>query len=188
VDTLEIWLVRHGETTASRDGILAGWADLPLTERGEEQARSVAPALAGESFHGVWSSDLVRAVTTARLARGEPRTDARLREINFGVLEGHAWQTLDPAYKQAFIEFNGFHPPGGESLAEVRTRVLAFLAELPFGRHLLFTHGGVIRLLTRDAGHDGFQPTGTVVGLDLTNRRFLFERTCPIPSPLAFTE
>jgi 2,3-bisphosphoglycerate-dependent phosphoglycerate mutase len=188
VDTLEIWLVRHGETAASRDGILAGWADLPLTERGEEQARAVGPMLAGESFHGVWSSDLARAVTMARLAWGEPRTDARLREINFGVLEGHPWQTLAPAYKQAFIDFNGFHPPGGESLAEVRTRVLAFLATLPLGRHLLFTHGGVIRLLTRDAGRDGFQPTGTVVGLDWTSRRFLFERTCPIPSPLAFAE
>jgi probable phosphoglycerate mutase len=188
LETLEIWLVRHGETAASRDGVLAGWADLPLTELGREQARAVAPALAGEPFHGVWSSDLDRAVTTARLAWGEPRTDARLREINFGTLEGQPWQTLAPEYKQAFIAFDGFHPPGGESLDEVRERVFAFLAVLPAGRHLLFTHGGVIRLLCRIAGRDGFQPTGTVVGLDWSARRFLFERACPVPSPTAFTE
>jgi len=186
--TQELWLVRHGETAASRDGTLAGWADVPLTERGIEQARAVRPVLEGESFDGAWSSDLSRAVVTARLAWGEPRTDARLREINFGELEGRDWTTLDPVYKKALADFDGFHPPGGETLIEVRTRVEAFLAELPDGRHLLFTHGGVIRLLTRAAGEDAFVPTGTVVGLDWTRRRLLFKRECPIRSPLAFTK
>ncbi|MFI5143112.1 MAG: histidine phosphatase family protein [Thermoanaerobaculales bacterium] len=185
---LALWLVRHGETTASRDGTLAGWADLPLTERGIEQARAVGPVLEGESFTAVWSSDLVRALTTARLAWGEPCPEPRLREINFGELEGRDWKTLDPVYKQALIEFNGFYPPGGESLAQVRTRVEEFLATLPSGRHLLFTHGGVIRLLTREAGDDDFVPTGSVVALDWTTRRMLSKRACPIPSPLPFTK
>jgi len=185
---VELWLVRHGETQASRDGTLAGWADVPLTERGIEQARAVLPVLAGERFDGVWSSDLSRAVATARLAWGEPRTDARLREINFGALEGRDWTTLDPAYKTALSDFDGFNPPGGETLIEVRDRVESFLAELPSGRHLLFTHGGVIRLLTRAVGEDGFVPTGTVVGLDWTRRRLLFKRECPIAAPLPFAK
>jgi probable phosphoglycerate mutase len=52
-----------------------------------------------------------------------------------------------------------------------------FLGELSPGRHLIFTHGGVIRAITREAGEDSFLPTGSVVGLDWTARRLLFLRT-----------
>lgn len=185
---LELWLVRHGETPASRDGVLAGWADVPLTPRGVEQAEAVRPALADEKFLGVWSSDLQRAVDTARLAHGVAVHDKRLREINFGEFEGRAWAALDPAVRRSIAEFNGFHPAGGESFPQVRERVHGFLGELPPGRHLIFTHGGVIRLLTRDAGHDAFVATGTVVGLDWTRRELLFTRECPITVPQSFTE
>ncbi len=186
MDTLELWLVRHGETTYSRDGILAGWVDIPLTERGVAQAEAVRPVLAGGAFAGVWCSDLQRAVQTAAVAWGTPVVDPRLREINFGELEGVRWETLDPVYKKALVEFDGFHPPGGETLEEVRERVAGFLAELPSGRHLLFTHGGVIRLLTREVGEDSFMPTGTVVGLDWTNRTMLFKRESTISVGMPF--
>ncbi|HSD65513.1 MAG TPA: histidine phosphatase family protein, partial [Vicinamibacteria bacterium] len=92
----ELWLVRHGETPASRGRTLAGWTDVPLTEHGEGQAAALRPLVAGERFDGVWSSDLRRAVTTARLAWGEPRPDARLREMSFGTLEGRPWADLEP--------------------------------------------------------------------------------------------
>ena len=59
----------------------------------------------------------------------------------------------------------------------MRVRVHSFLAALSPGRHLLFTHGGVIRSLTREVGEDSFLPTGSVVGLDWTARRLLFIRT-----------
>ena len=51
-----------------------------------------------------------------------------------------------------------------------------FTTELPAGRHLLFVHGGVIRVLTQDLGLDRFVPTGTLVGLDWSERRVLFVR------------
>lgn len=188
VDHLELWLVRHGETPASRDGVLAGWADVPLTPRGAAQAEAVRPELADETFVAVWCSDLQRAVDTARLAYGDARREPRVREINFGELEGCAWAALDPAVRRSFAEFNGFHPAGGESLRQVRERVHAFLAGLAPGRHLIFTHGGVIRLLTRECGHDEFVPTGTVVGLDWTGRDLLFTRECPVAVPQSFTE
>ncbi len=188
MQALEIWLVRHGETPASRDGVLAGWADVPLTPRGVEQAEAVRPALAGQRFDSAWCSDLQRAVDTARLAWGDALRDPRLREINFGELEGHAWAALDPDVRRSFAEFNGFSPSGGESLPQVRERVRAFLAGLAPGRHLAFTHGGVIRLLTRECGHDAFVPTGTVVGLDWTRSRLLFTRDCPVSVPQAFTD
>ena len=182
----ELWLVRHGETTNSRDGILAGWVDIPLTERGEAQAEAVRPVLAEMEFTGVWSSDLQRGVHTALLAWGQPVADPRLREVNFGELEGTNWATLDPLHKKALIDFEAFNPPGGETLEEVGERVAGFLSELSPGRHLLFTHGGVIRLLTRETGQDGFVPTGTVVGIDWTHREVLFKRESPIPAPMPF--
>jgi len=174
---LELWLVRHGETTHSRDGLLAGWADVPLTETGVAQAAAVAPLLAAERFASVWSSDLSRAVRTARLAWGDALPEPRLREINFGGLEGLPWATLDEAQRRALASFSGFAPPGGETIEAMRARVHAFLGELPPGRHLLFTHGGVIRALTREAGEDAFLPTGSLAALDWSARRLLFVRT-----------
>ena len=186
--TLELWLVRHGETACSRDGVLAGWTDVPLTAVGVAQAEAVRPLLAGERFAGAWSSDLQRTVATARFAWGEATADPRLREINFGEFEGRAWASLDAAVRSEIANFSGFHPIGGETFEKAFERVDGFLAALPPGRHLLFTHGGVIRLLTRAAGQDGFVPTGTLVGLDWTRRAVLFKRESSIASPRPFDE
>jgi 2,3-bisphosphoglycerate-dependent phosphoglycerate mutase len=186
--SLELWLVRHGETACSRDGVIAGWTDVPLTANGAAQAEAVRPLLAGERFAGVWCSDLQRAVATARLAWGDATADARLREVNFGEYEGQRWAALDPAVRNAIAAFDGFRPERGESFDETFVRVNGFLHDLPPGRHLVFTHGGVIRLLSRAAGQDGFVPTGTVVGLDWTARAVLFTRESPIASPRPFDE
>lgn len=178
-DGVELWLVRHGQTPRSRDGRLAGWVDTPLTATGADQARALHAQLADTGFAGVWSSDLRRAVRTARLAGFEPRRDRRLREISFGRLEGASWAHLEARTKDALLRFEGFAPPGGESLTDLRRRVLGFLAELSPGRHLVFAHGGVIRMLTRDVGYDAFLPTGSVAALDWTGRRLLSVTTPP---------
>jgi len=170
---LELWLVRHGETTFSLDGRLAGWTEAPLSARGEEEARSLAPLLDGRAFTGVWSSDRVRAMTTARLAWGEARTDPRLREMSFGDLEGRRWAELGPGVGEGIFAFRDFRAPGGESVDEVRERTLAFVAELPPGRHLVFTHGGVIRVLTRDLGLDRFLGTASLAVVDWPAQRLL---------------
>ena len=85
---IELWLVRHGETPRSRARRLAGWADIPLTEEGESQARALRPLLEGQarstpSGPPTCSAPSPRLVS--RLAR--PKPDPRLREINFGALE-----------------------------------------------------------------------------------------------------
>ena len=169
----ELWLVRHGETPASKGRTLAGWTDVPLTAYGEEQASALRPLLAGERFDGVWSSNLRRAVTTAHLAWGEPRQDERLREMSFGSLEGLPWDTLDPGLQEGLARFEGFVAPGGESFAELRSRVLSFVDALLPGRHVLFTHGGVVRLLSREVGEDQFVPTGTLLVVDWDARRLV---------------
>jgi probable phosphoglycerate mutase len=169
----ELWLVRHGETPASRGRTLAGWIDVPLTERGQAQAAALRAGLADREFEGVWSSDLIRAVTTARLASGEPTPDRRLREISFGDLEGVGYTALDEGVRDALMRFEGFQAPGGESFEDLRARVLEFVDELPPGRHALFTHGGVVRMLAREVGEDRFVPTGTLVVLDWDARTLL---------------
>jgi len=183
----ELWLVRHGETPASRGRTLAGWIDVPLTARGEEEARALRPELEREPFDGVWSSDLRRAVTTARLAWGEPRQDARLREIHFGALEGIAYETMDRGWLEGLMRFEGFEAPEGESFAQLRQRVMSFVDELPPGRHVLFTHGGVVRLLAREVGEDRFVPTGTLLVIDWETRT-LRRRREPNAQPTPLTD
>jgi probable phosphoglycerate mutase len=172
----ELWLVRHGETPASRGRTLAGWTDVPLTERGQQQAAALRPVLENKDFDGVWSSDLIRAVTTARLAWGEPKQDRRLREMGFGELEGADFMTLEPKLQDGILQFNDFAAPGGESLEELHTRVMSFIDVLPMGQHLLFTHGGVVRLFARELGHDRFVPTGTLLVANWDSRTLLSVR------------
>jgi probable phosphoglycerate mutase len=159
-----LWLVRHAETDWSSTGRLCGWTDVPLNERGRDQARALAWTLAGRTFTTARSSDLRRAVDTALLSYGNPTTDPRLRELRFGALEGLRWTDLAPPMQDAMLDFDRFAAPDGEAVDALRRRVLALIAELPPGDHLVFTHGGVIRLLLREAGSDrSIDPCGVAV-------------------------
>ena len=60
----------------------------PLSPAGIEQATRLRPRLRHRQFEATWSSDLARASEFARLSFGEARPDVRLREIDFGDLEG----------------------------------------------------------------------------------------------------
>jgi probable phosphoglycerate mutase len=171
---MELWLVRHGETTHSATRRIAGWCDPPLTETGRDQAAAVRSQLDGASFAGVWSSDLQRAVESARLGWGEPRQDRRLRECSFGPWEGRCYDDVDPSLAEVFLRFRDFRIEGGDSHESFRARVESFVDELEPGCHLLFVHGGVIRILTQDLGLDRFVATGSVVGVDWNARRLLF--------------
>jgi probable phosphoglycerate mutase len=173
---LELWMVRHGESLANTGGKLSGWSDVPLSERGEEQALALKPLLEGRDFDRVWSSDLARALTTARLAFGEPAADERLREMNFGRLEGRRWDEIDETDRDAIMEFVDYRAPGGESIADLRGRVLDWVGDLPDGRHLVFSHGGVIRMLTGTIGHDRFLRNGALVVVDYFARKILFTK------------
>jgi probable phosphoglycerate mutase len=140
-------LVRHGETDAMRDGRYCGWSDPPLNATGRAQSAALTAALGSAPFDRVWSSDLRRCVETAELAGLKPVVDRRLREINFGDLELRVWDDLDEVIQAALLDFDAFEAPGGESMPTFRDRVDAFFDALPAGRHLVITHGGVIRLL-----------------------------------------
>jgi probable phosphoglycerate mutase len=149
-----LWLVRHGVTAWNLEGRLLGWADPPLVEEGRRQAEAARARLGALLPEGgqVWSSDLVRAVDTARIVAGEPTTDPRLRELDFGDLEGSTWSELTGPVRSALLGFDGFEAPGGETAAALATRVATFVDELGPGDHVVVTHGGVIRSLVRRLG------------------------------------
>jgi len=159
-ETVELWLVRHGETTYNAARRIAGWCDPPLTELGRAQAEAVGPKLDGMEFTSVWSSDLQRAVETSRLA--------------WGKAVGRPFDEVDAADATVFLGFRDFDLVDGDSHGSFLQRIEGFVNELAPGRHLLFVHGGVIRILTQDLGVDRFVPTGSGVGVDWTNRRLLF--------------
>jgi 2,3-bisphosphoglycerate-dependent phosphoglycerate mutase len=152
--TVRLCLVRHGATAWSETGRLTGWTDLPLSPRGRAEARALRSRLEGRRFVAVWSSDLTRAVETAQIAASPPMKDRRLRELDFGELEGMGWNDLLPEMRRALLTFDGFQAPGGESLDQLRCRVAEFVTGLVPGEHLVVTHGGVARLLLRNAGSD----------------------------------
>lgn len=158
--SVRLWLVRHGATDWSDAARLNGWTDVPLNDRGRVRAVVLRSLLSGGAFQGIWSSDLVRAVETARLAMGDPSPEPRLRELDFGLLDGRRWEELPAEVRSALFHFDQFEAPGGESVAALQRRVAEFLHGLSDGDHILFTHGGVIRCLLRAAGRDGYVKPG----------------------------
>jgi probable phosphoglycerate mutase len=154
--TRELWLVRHGQTDWNRDRRLQGRTPMPLNQVGRQEAAALRSVLRDQSFVEAWSSPATRSVVTAQLAYGEAIVDSRLDEFDFGDLEGMTWIELSSEVKEALLEFDGYAAPGGESVADFRHRIEDFVTGLPGGRHLIFTHGGVIRVLagtTPDTGH-----------------------------------
>jgi len=88
-----LWLVRHAESQGNLEGRIQGWADYPLTELGQWQAAQLAERLVQErSIGALISSPQQRAAETAQVigdVLGLPvRFDARLKEYNFGPLNG----------------------------------------------------------------------------------------------------
>ncbi len=155
-------VVRHGETRWNLEGRIQGHADSELTAAGIEQARTIGRRLATEPFDLMVSSDLGRALHTARCiaehARcGVLRRDARLRERNFGVGEGLTYEELDRRWPDAFTRARDTDPdyavPGGESRNAFHGRVVgafeALAQERPGGRILVVAHGGVLSALYR---------------------------------------
>lgn len=88
-----IYLVRHGETLANRQGILQGWSNNPLDDTGRKQAAALVTRVSRVPVDALYTSDLIRTQETAAplaAARGlEPMVVPGLREISFGKWDGH---------------------------------------------------------------------------------------------------
>jgi probable phosphoglycerate mutase len=158
-------LVRHGETTLTRQGRYSGRGDAPLTPHGIAQARAVADRVAAlvPSVSAVVSSPLSRCTRTAEFiaaAVGGLRvdTDDNLIECDFGAWEGKTFVDVQQRWGTELDEWLGDPskaPPGGESFRQVETRALAAVDGLRKryvdGTVVVVSHVSPIKLLLRDA-------------------------------------
>jgi len=158
--------VRHGETAWNVDTRLQGQLDIPLNDRGREQARRMARSLQDDAPDVIYSSDLSRARETAdavALALGRPlaavTTDTGLRERCFGIWQGHTYAEVEqgwPAEAERWRKREpGFGPVDGETLQGFFDRSVATATRLaaahPGQTVLLVAHGGVLDCLYRAA-------------------------------------
>jgi probable phosphoglycerate mutase len=147
-------LARHGETEWARDGRHTGRTDVPLTDRGRQQAEALALVLKslmhGRAFAKVLVSPLQRAVETCRLAGFGDVAEIRdaLVEWDYGEYEGRTTPAIVAERPGWTLWDDGV--PGGERVEDVGTRVDRLIAEIRAtpGDVALFAHGHVLRILT----------------------------------------
>ncbi|MGE5586811.1 MAG: alpha-ribazole phosphatase [Clostridia bacterium] len=161
--TTRVFLVRHGETEWNAARRYQGHRDVPLSPAGELQAERLSRRLMRESLSAVYTSDLSRAVATARaIARphGVPVVELReLREIDMGEWEGmsfHELQRTRPVDVARWLEDTANNPiPGGESYADLMDRVVPKVTELvrahPGASICVVSHAGPVKMVLCDA-------------------------------------
>ena len=144
-----VYLARHGETAWSLTGQHTGVTDLPLTERGERNARALGKRLEGLEFDKVFTSPLLRARRTCELAGfGDVAVvDHDLVEWNYGEYEGRRTSEIHAERPGWQLFRDGC--PGGESPEQVGARADRVLVRLRAaqGNVLVFSSGHFLRVL-----------------------------------------
>ncbi|MEU3336487.1 histidine phosphatase family protein [Streptomyces sp. NPDC002144] len=155
----DLLLVRHGETEWSLSGQHTSFTDLPLTQHGEEQAKSLAPLLSQRTYALALTSPLGRAIRTAELAGiPSPEVEPDLHEWDYGAYEGVTTVEIHRTRPHWDLWLHGV-PPGpdghpGESPAEVGDRADRVLARVDAalanrsGDVILVAHAHFLRVLT----------------------------------------
>ncbi|GAA1618641.1 histidine phosphatase family protein [Kribbella sancticallisti] len=154
--TVELVLLRHGESRWNAEDRYQGQQGTGLSPLGRHQAKLAAEYLRGSSFDVVVASDLQRVTETLRpyVDGGCPpvRVDPRWREIDVGTWGGRTFAEVlaeEPEVVAAFARGEDVARGGGETFAQLRDRVWAAVADLAAGgarRVLVGTHGGPIRV------------------------------------------
>src|SRR5436189_1994339 len=144
-----IYLVRHGETAWSLTGRHTGLTDVPLTERGERNARRLGERLAGVAFAKVFTSPLQRAARTCELAGfgSIAEVDRDFVEWNYGEYEG--LRTVEIHAKRSDWQLFRDGCPGGELPVEVGARADRVVGRVRAikGDVLIFSSGHFLRVL-----------------------------------------
>ena len=166
-----VYLARHGETAWSLSGQHTGLTDLPLTERGERNARSLGDRLRGLSFAKVFTSPLQRARKTCELSGfgSKAEIDRDLVEWNYGEYEGRTSADILKQRPDWRIFRDGC--PGGESPAQVGSRADRVISRVRAiqGDVLLFSSAHFLRVFA-----------ARWLGLDPAAGRYLFLSTASL--------
>ena len=185
----DLILLRHGQSQWNLENRFTGWVDVPLSPRGEEEARSAGEKLRGRKIDKLYTSVLKRAIDTAEIALETARIgplpterDAALNERMYGDLQGknkaEAAREFGPDQVKLWRRSYDVRPPGGESLADTAARVLPYwerriLPDLRAGKDLLVAaHGNSLRAL--------------VMHLDGLTREQVLELEIPTGDPLLY--
>jgi len=152
--TVQLYLVRHAESTWNAEGRVQGQADPPLNERGLAQAARLAERFRGEPIDALYSSPLQRARQTAeRIAEAlalVSRMDDRLKEHDVGLFTGLVWREIVeqfPEFSRTWME-RAMDMPGGEKQAAFRARAAGVMQDItarhPAGKIVVVSHGGIL--------------------------------------------
>ncbi|MBL8490092.1 MAG: histidine phosphatase family protein [Rhodocyclaceae bacterium] len=174
-----ICIARHGETDWNSAGILQGWMDVPINDKGRAQALELAESLVGAGFSSVYSSPLRRARETAdmvahRLELPVPSFHDGLKERHFGHFQGIPKEELAVTHPEVLEEITSRNPAGhfdgGESMDHFADRVLQALGDIADQHEaetvLVITHGWVMDVITR---HVQGLPRDTVLNMKRKN-------------------
>lgn len=173
---MKLTITRHGETEENIAGIMQGHLPGTLSASGIEQAKKVALRLKDEEFDFIYSSDLRRAVDTAKeIAKYHPDTKIEfvenLRERNFGEFQGKkkrdfGWSNLDQ-------EMDFMEQRGGETIEEVYKRAEIFLYKI-IREHtndsiLFICHSGIGKILVAIITGKGYTEIKSIESLKNTS-------------------
>jgi len=156
-------LIRHGQSQWNLENRFTGWIDMPLSPKGEEEAKEAGEKLIGMKFDKVFTSVLQRAIKTYDIAAKEadinltPEKDKALNERMYGDLQGLNKDECRKKFgeEQVHIWRRSYDvpPPNGESLKDTAARVLPYYhskiePELKAGKNVLVVaHGNSLRAL-----------------------------------------
>jgi broad specificity phosphatase PhoE len=152
-------LVRHAETEESARGRCYGWLDVGLSAEGRRSSEQLGTALTATPLAAVYSSPLSRSLDTATAIAAaqelEPVIEDRLREIDFGELEGLTYDEIREGRAELYRAWmerpTQVMFPGGEGFADLRERALFAIGAIR-ERHegeavAAVAHGGVVRVV-----------------------------------------
>ncbi len=144
-----VYLARHGETAWSLSGQHTGLTDLPLTERGERNARRLGERLRGLAFTKVFTSPLQRAARTCELSGfgAAAEVDRDLVEWDYGHYEGRRTAEIHVERPDWQLFRDGC--PGGETPDQIGARADRVVNRVRSieGNVLLFSSGHLLRVL-----------------------------------------
>ena len=160
----QLVLVRHGESEWNKENRFTGWIDIPLSQKGEEEAREVGEKLKGMSFDKAFTSVLLRATKTFEIAAQTAgfkhliaEKDEALNERMYGELQGlnkdECREKFGAEQVQIWRRSFDVPPPRGESLKDTAERVLPYYFKriepmLKEGKNILIVaHGNSLRAL-----------------------------------------
>jgi len=171
--TNQLVLIRHGQSTFNLENRFTGWMDVPLTDRGREEAKRAGESLKAEGFHPdlAFTSDLSRAQTTLDIVLQDLgltgklpiQKNKALNERHYGDLQGKnkAETAKEFSEEQVHIWRRSFDvpPPNGESLKDTAARTLPYfeariVPELAAGKNVLIVaHGNSLRSIVMAIEH-----------------------------------